>query len=152
MDYWRIPSMLSSLQFRKLKDLVSVLPSLDMFITCPYPPYWSKNTLIPAASNSQHVNTEPDCYILAPEEPEPWDDVFEADFLGSQCEQHPISLMMLTHPTWRDYDEDCLHLHIFTPAVSASNRHVVQISVFFVFNVGVKCYPTNEGLYRVCSE
>ena len=53
----------------------------------------------------------------APEEPDPWENVFEADELGNVCHQPPWYIQIL-HPFWNQFDEDCLNINIFMPYVS----------------------------------
>jgi len=46
---------------------------------------------------------------------EPWEGVFEAKSLGSACMQGVGGLVWITHPGFRNIDEDCLNLNVFTP-------------------------------------
>lgn len=67
----------------------------------------------------QLLNSYFDLLPQAPEEPDPYEDVFVADQLSSACEQSSGLLIWLTQPGWNDYNEDCLHLSIYAPAVSS---------------------------------
>jgi carboxylesterase type B len=53
-----------------------------------------------------------------PEVPSPWDGIFEAKTLPNQCVQDPLGVLMMTHPGWNQYDEDCLNLNVFAPEAS----------------------------------
>ena len=56
--------------------------------------------------------------LQAPEEPDPWEEPLEALTPGTACIQREVfRLLILTHPHWDNYGEDCLNLNIFTPEV-----------------------------------
>ena len=67
-----------------------------------------------------------------PQEPDPFDGVFMADKLESACEQ-TLGLIQLTNPGWTDISEDCLHLSIYTPAVSIESWHLYAFKTLPIF-------------------
>ena len=58
-----------------------------------------------------------------PEPTGPWDDVFEADTFGLDCPQEPFMPRSLA-PCM---GEDCLNLHIWTPAKDAGEKLPVMV-------------------------
>ena len=54
-------------------------------------------------------------FLQKPQEPAPWG-TFVADKYGHMCPQGG-GVFGLTHPGFKDFDEDCLTLSIYSPAV-----------------------------------
>jgi len=50
-----------------------------------------------------------------PQKHDGWEEEFIADTLPDQCMQSPIGVLILTHPLWFRFSEDCLTMSIFKP-------------------------------------
>jgi len=50
-----------------------------------------------------------------PQKHDGWQGEFIADTLPDQCMQNPLGVLILTHPLWFRFDEDCLTMSIFKP-------------------------------------
>jgi len=50
-----------------------------------------------------------------PQKHEGWQGEFIADTLSDQCMQSPLGVLVLTHPLWFRYSEDCLTMNIYKP-------------------------------------
>ncbi|CAD5111482.1 DgyrCDS791 [Dimorphilus gyrociliatus] len=59
--------------------------------------------------------------FMPPENPDRWEN-YVADSLGPVCPQGSAGVLLLTHPLWDSFDENCLHLNLYAPNTTSSSE------------------------------